>query len=50
MADVYFVFNSGQPPTFCVVFIGSDQEPARDEGEERALVEPLGPIYIDFQS
>ena len=24
--------------------------PVRDEGAERARVEPLGPIYIDFQS
>ena len=31
-------------------FIGSDQEPVRDEGAERALVEPLGPIYINFQN
>ena len=33
-----------------IVFIGSDQEPVRDFGTERALVEPLGPIYIDFPS
>ena len=31
-------------------FIGSDQEPLRDFGTEQALVEPLGPIYINFQS
>ena len=33
-----------------MVFIGSDQEPIRDFGTERALVEPLGPMYIDFQN
>ena len=31
-------------------FIGSGQGPVRDFGTERALVEPLGPIYIDFPS
>ena len=31
-------------------FIGSDQEPVRDEGAERALVEPLGPNTSNFQS
>ena len=31
-------------------FIGSDQEPVRDFGTERALVEPLGPIYIVFRA
>ena len=31
-------------------FIGSDQEPVRDFGTERPLVEPLGPVYIDFQN
>ena len=31
-------------------FIGSDQEPVRDEGAERALVEPLGPNTTNFQS
>ena len=30
------------------VFISSGQGPVRDFGTERALVEPLGPIYIDF--
>ena len=32
------------------LFIGSGQGPVRDFGTERALVEPLGPIYIDFPS
>ena len=32
------------------MFIGSGQGPVRDFGTERALVEPLGPIYIDFQN
>ena len=31
-------------------FIGSDQEPVRDEGAERALVEPLGPNTTNFQN
>ncbi len=31
-------------------FIGSDQEPVRDEGAEQARVEPLGPIYMNFQN
>ena len=31
-------------------FIGSDQEPVRDEGAERALVEPLGPNTGNFQN
>ena len=29
---------------------GSDQEPVRDEGAERALVEPLGPNTGNFQN
>ena len=31
-------------------FIGSGQGPVRDFGTERALAEPLGPIYINFQN
>ena len=34
-------------------FIGSDQEPVRDVGAERALVEPLGPkrsILVIFRT
>ena len=33
-----------------ILFICSDQEPVRDEGAERALVEPLGPNTTTFQS
>ena len=32
------------------VFIGSGPGPVRDFGTERALAEPLGPIYIGFQN
>ena len=43
--EVYLEIPYTTPITVKILdtFIGSDQEPVRDFGTERALVEPLGP-------
>ena len=44
------MMEGGNDKLMIGTFIGSDQEPVRDEGAERALVEPVGPNTGNFQN
>ena len=48
LTELNLTVPKARPEAHTFDFIGSDQEPVRDFGTERALVEPLGPIYINF--
>ena len=50
LTELNLTVPKARPEAHTFDFIGSGQGPVRDFGTERALVEPLGPIYIDFPS